>query len=71
MTDFYTQEAPLTVLAPAKTSERTSISWRTIQRKVKAGDFPQPIRLSENRIGFLESEINAWIASIASARKAA
>lgn len=64
-------DTPLTVLAPTRTSERTSMSWRTIQRKVKAGDFPQPVRLSENRIGFIEAEVNAWIAAIANAREAA
>ncbi len=63
--------APLTILAPAKTADRTSMSWRTIQRKVREGSFPQPVKLSANRIGFLSSEVESWIASLAGAREAA
>jgi predicted DNA-binding transcriptional regulator AlpA len=30
---------------------------------MKAGDFPKPIRISANRMGWLESAVNDWIAS--------
>jgi predicted DNA-binding transcriptional regulator AlpA len=57
-------DAPLTLLAPAAVARRTSLSWRTIQRKVRSEpDFPKPRKVSEGRIGFIESEVDAWIAS--------
>jgi predicted DNA-binding transcriptional regulator AlpA len=28
---------------------------------IKAGKFVKPIRLVENRIGFIESEIDSWL----------
>jgi prophage regulatory protein len=33
----------------------------TIYRKVSEGKFPQPVQLSENRVGFRESEVRAWM----------
>jgi predicted DNA-binding transcriptional regulator AlpA len=39
-----------------------------IYRKVKDGSFPQPVRLGENRIAWLSTEIDAWIEAIAAAR---
>jgi prophage regulatory protein len=32
-------------------------------RLIRAGKFPKPIRLGENRIAFPESEIDDWVAS--------
>ena len=32
-----------------------------LYRLIDDGRFPAPIRLSDNRIAFLESEINSWI----------
>jgi predicted DNA-binding transcriptional regulator AlpA len=55
---------PLTLLAPVAVARRTSLSWRTIQRKVRSEpDFPKPRKVSEGRIGFIEAEVEAWIAS--------
>lgn len=63
--EVQTFNSPSRLLAPADAAERTSLSWRTIQRKVRAGAFPLPVRISENRIGFVEAEVEAWIASLA------
>src|SRR5262245_25592700 len=41
----------------------TSSSRSSIDRWRKAGDFPRARQLSLHRIGFLESEVRAWIAS--------
>jgi prophage regulatory protein len=38
-------------------------SAATLWREVKAGRFPAPVSISPNRIGFLESEVRAWIAA--------
>jgi prophage regulatory protein len=43
--------------------QRTRLSRSTIYRKMKAGTFPAPLDLSENRIGWMESEIETWVGS--------
>jgi prophage regulatory protein len=45
----------------------TSLSRASIHRKVRAGDMPRPIRISERRTVFRESEIRAWMADKAQA----
>jgi prophage regulatory protein len=34
-----------------------------IFRKVKAGSFPEPVKLGANRSAFVESEIAEWVAA--------
>jgi prophage regulatory protein len=41
---------------------RTTVSQADIYRRVAAGTFPRPVRLSRNRIAWLEHAIDAWIA---------
>lgn len=43
--------------------ERTSLSRATLYREVAGGRFPKPHRLSPGRVGWLRSEIDAWIAT--------
>jgi prophage regulatory protein len=33
-----------------------------VRRKAKAGEFPAPINLSPQRIAWIESEVDAWVA---------
>jgi prophage regulatory protein len=40
----------------------TSFHVATLYRKVADGEFPQPVRLSENRVGFRESDVAKWMA---------
>lgn len=42
---------------------RTGLSRSTIYELVSAGRFPAPIRLSDRRVGWLESDVADWIAS--------
>jgi prophage regulatory protein len=42
-----------------------------IHKLVKAGRFPKPVRLGENTTGFVESEIDSWIAARVRERDAA
>jgi prophage regulatory protein len=38
--------------------------WRTtIFRAVKEGRFPKPMKLGERAVGWLESDIRAWLES--------
>ena len=41
----------------------TGLSGTTIWREYRANRFPRPHRLTPNRVGWLESEVRAWMAS--------
>ena len=43
--------------------QRIKLSRSTIYAKISAGDFPPPITLGPRAVGWLESEIQTWIAS--------
>ncbi|MDE0081656.1 MAG: AlpA family phage regulatory protein [Gammaproteobacteria bacterium] len=49
------------ILRMPEVEARTGLSRRTIQTLVRKGTFPQPIRLSRRTVGWLESELNAWL----------
>ena len=50
---------------------KTGLSRSTIYTLIKLGDFPKQIQLYPRTMGFLESEIDEWIAGrIASSRVA-
>lgn len=58
-----------TILRLPQVLQRTGISRSAIYVKIKAGSFPAPISLGARAIGFLNTEIDAWIEScIASSR---
>lgn len=42
---------------------RVGLSRSTIYRKVKAGDFPDSYDLSDGRVAWRESDIDAWVAT--------
>ena len=43
-------------------------SRASIYRKIRNGTFPRPIKLGENKIAWLDHEIDEWIKSLAAAR---
>lgn len=43
--------------------DRTGLSRSSVYEKVSAGRFPKPISLGARAVGWLESDIDAWIAS--------
>ena len=43
--------------------EQIGLSRVTLWRKVRAGEFPPPRALSENRKAWLESEVLKWVES--------
>jgi prophage regulatory protein len=47
-----------------KVEERTSLDITTIYRKMKAGTFPQPVRVGRRRVAWRESDIAAWQAGL-------
>ena len=44
-------------------SANTSLSKATIYKMIKAGNFPAPKQLGARSVGWLESDIQAWINS--------
>ncbi len=48
---------------------RTGLSRSSVYAAIAQGAFPRPIKLSARAVGFLSSEIDAWIAARAAARR--
>jgi prophage regulatory protein len=49
------------ILSKRELKAKTSISVQHLDRLEKAGRFPKRIRLTQNRVGWLESEVDEWI----------
>ena len=49
----------------------TGLSRSTIYQHMQAGTFPKPIRLGAKAVGWLESEVVAWIKARTDERDAA
>ena len=49
------------ILKAKDVSERTSISIPHIRRMARDGKFPKPISITDNRTGWLESDVDDWI----------
>jgi len=52
-----------------RTIQKTGLSRSTIYALVNRGEFPQQIHLSPRTMGFLEHEVDAWIADRVAASK--
>jgi len=48
---------------------RTALSRSSIYAKIKHGIFPKHINLGPRSVGWLESEVNEWIAARINARQ--
>nr|WP_025289921.1 AlpA family phage regulatory protein [Bibersteinia trehalosi] len=51
-------------------SKSTFSDWQNPKSKRYRPDFPKKIKLGANSVGYLESEINAFIQSLADSRTA-
>ena len=54
--------APARIIRASTVLERVPFSDTTLWRKTRDGSFPKPIQLSKGCTGWLESDVNAWIA---------
>ena len=53
---------PHTILRRKQVEARTGLRRSTIYQRIQAGTFPRPVPLGARAVGWLESEVNAWIA---------
>lgn len=51
----------LTILRRKQVETRIGLSRSTIYERIKAGTFPAPISLGAKSVGWIESEIEAWL----------
>jgi prophage regulatory protein len=51
------------VLRKPQLVEKLGISYSTIFRLYRRGQFPEPVKLSEGAVGWVESDVDAWIAT--------
>ena len=58
------------ILRQPKVCERTGYSRTQLWRFETAGIFPKRVRIGPNAVGWLDSEIDAWIADKVAARDA-
>ena len=49
------------ILKAKEVAERVSISTSQVYRLARDGRFPQPLKITENRSGWLETEVDQWI----------
>jgi prophage regulatory protein len=54
-------------LTASAVAELTTLSRATIERKVRAGDMPAPIYISERRKAWKESAVRQWMAQMEAA----
>lgn len=52
------------LLRAQEVCERIGVSRTTLWRKVRDGNFPQPVRLGENSVGWFSHEIADWEQSL-------
>ena len=57
-----THQPKLSVLRRRQVEERTGLARSSLYALIADGQFPAPIRLSANTVGWLEHEIDDWIA---------
>ncbi len=65
-TSHFTPQAystPLIVLRRRQVEERTGLSRSTLYHYIKLGNFPKPMALGPRVVGWLESDVQAWIAN--------
>jgi prophage regulatory protein len=58
--------SPLILRRP-QVEARTGLSRSTLYQYIQDGLFPRPVSLGPRAVGWLESEVNAWIAARAKA----
>lgn len=50
-----------TILRLPSVKSRTGLSRSTLYLRISQGQFPKPVNLSGRAVGWLDSEIDAWL----------
>ena len=58
----------LSILRRKQVEKRTGLSRSTIYLRIKEGTFPKPINLGVRAVGWLENEIDEWLAACLESR---
>lgn len=56
-------QAALTILRRKQVEARTGLRRSTIYDRIRAGTFPVPVPLGGKAVGWIEAEVDAWIAA--------
>lgn len=56
------------ILAIDEVLERTSFSRRTLYNEISEGRFPKPVQLTTRRVGWPETDVEAFLSSKIAAR---
>jgi len=58
-----TIQEKLSILRRKQVETRTGLSRSTIYLRIQEGTFPKPVNLGARAVGWLENEIEAWLAA--------
>lgn len=64
-------ESKIVILDLRKVISKTTLGRSTTLDYVKKGKFPAPIRIGDRAIGWIESEVDAWLQERVKASRAA
>lgn len=53
-----------TILRLREVERLTQLSKATLYRMMKSGTFPRPVRLGVRAVGWIQTEIESWIADL-------
>ena len=53
----------LAILRRKQVEARTGLSRTTIYDGIRAGRFPAPVRVGARAVGWIEAEVNEWLAA--------
>lgn len=66
-----TLQKALAILRLKQVLPRVGLSRSTIYQRIADGTFPKPVNLGSRAVGWLESEIDNWLAQRVEASRAA
>ena len=58
-----TNQEKLSILRRKQVEKRTGLSRSTIYLRIQEGTFPRPVNLGARAVGWLENEIDEWLAA--------
>lgn len=58
------------ILRRVEVQARTGLARSTIYASIAAGNFPRPVKLGARSVGWLDSEVDQWLAERVAASRA-